>query len=329
MPHPVVTLAARIHRHGGPEVLQIESVELPEPGPGEVRIRQTAIGLNFAEVYQRKGVPGPYAGTTFPAILGSQGAGVVEAVGAAVKDIAVGEEVAYFQPGAYSAVRLVSAERVLKLPPGISAEVSAAWMLRGMTAEYLLRRLYRVQAGETILVHAAAGGMGVVLTQWAKALGARVIGTVGSPEKAALARAHGCDHVIDYRNADFVAAVAEITGGAGVPVVYDGVGRDVFSGSLDCLRLKGWMISYGAASGPVEPLDIQTLSQKSLIVTKPSLRGYTATDEEMRASAADFFAAVAGGLRLEVSQRYRLEDIAQAHEDLEARRTTGASILVP
>ena len=330
MAHSMTTRAARIHRQGGPEVLQIDQVELPDPGPGEVRVHQTAIGLNFADVYQRRGGAGPYGVVTFPGILGSQGAGVVEAVGSGVTDVAVGDVVGYAHPGAYVVDRLLPAGRVVKLPAGMSADIAAAWLLRGMTAEYLLRRLYRVQPGETILVHAAAGGMGIVLSQWAKALGARVIGTVGSPEKAELARSYGCDEVIDYRGEDFVERVAQLTGGAGVSIVYDGVGHDVFFRSMDCLRVRGWLVNYGATSGQVGPFDLGLLNPRALIITKPSLRSYTATTEELRACAADFFSVVAdGAVKLEISRRYRLEDVSQAHEDLESRRTVGASILVP
>jgi len=324
------TIAVRIHRHGGPEVLTLEEVEIGAPGPGELLLRQTAIGLNFAEVYQRAGQAGPHHDTAFPAILGSQGAGVIEAVGEGVTEFSVGEVVGYLYPGSYSAIRIIPAGRAVKLPPSITADLAAAWLLRGMTAEYLLRRLYPVKAGETILVHAAAGGMGVILSQWAKALGAIVIGTVGSEAKIATARAMGCDHVINYGAEDFVSRVAEITGGAGVSVVYDAVGKDVFVRSLECLRPMGWAVSYGAASGPVGAFDIQLLHHKSLIVTRPTLRTYTATTEDLRASASTFFAAVASGaIRLDIGRRYPLSEVRTAHEDLQSRRTIGASILVP
>jgi len=327
---PPTMLAARIHRHGGPEVLTLEQVLVPPTGPNDVRIRHSAIGLNFAEVYQRRGEAGPHHETLFPTILGGQGAGVVAEVGANVTGFAVGDPVGYIYAGAYAAESVVPAARVVPLPAGISADIAAAWLLRGMTAEYLLHRLYRVEPGETVLVHAAAGGMGQILSQWANALGARVIGTVGSPAKIPLARASGCDAVIDYAAEDFAARVRDLTGGAGVSVVYDAVGRDVFLPSLDCLRPRGWLVSYGAASGPVGAFDLQLLHRKSLIVTRPTLGSFVATTEDLRASAATFFAAVASGaVKPEIAHRYALADVRQAHEDLESRRTTGASILIP
>lgn len=325
-----MTRVVRIHQHGGPEVLELETIPRPSPGADEVLIRQTAIGLNFAEVYQRRGEAGPHHHTDFPCVLGSQGAGAVLAVGADVSDVTVGESVGYLHPGSYAVERVVPARRIVKLPDGISPEIAAAWLLRGMTAEYLLHRLYRVTSDDTVLVHAAAGGMGVVLSQWARALGARVIGTVGSAAKAELASDAGCHEVINYTSEDFVARVMELTAGAGVSVVYDAVGRDVFVRSMNCLRPMGWLVSYGAASGPVGAFDLQLLHHKSLIVTRPTLRTYTATTADLRASAATFFAAVAAGhLDVGVSRAYPLADVRQAHEDLEARRTTGASILLP
>lgn len=322
--------AIHIHRHGDPGVLERVQVDVPPPAAGEVRIRQSAIGLNFADIYQRKGAHGPHAPTPFPITLGAQGAGVVEALGAGVTGWRVGQSVAYFHPGAYQAVRNVPATRVLALPRGISEEQAGANLLRGLTAEYLLRRLYVVQPGDAVLVHAAAGGMGVLLSQWARALGATVIGTVGSAAKADVALAHGCHHVIDYRREDFAARTLALTGGEGVAVVYDAVGKDVFVPSLGCLRTLGMAINYGTASGDVEGLDLQLLHAKSLSVCRPTLRSFIATPADLQRSAAAFFAAVEHGqLRLAVGSRYALADVQQAHRDLEGRATTGAPVLVP
>ncbi len=323
--------AVLIRAHGGPEVLERVEVELAEPGPHEVRIRQSAIGLNFADIYQRRGAHGPHAAATpFPITLGAQGAGVVEAVGAQVTTLAVGQSVAYFHPGAYQAVRNVPAARVLVLPADISEELAGATLLRGLTAHYLLRRLFVVRPGDAVLVHAAAGGMGVILSQWARALGATVIGTVGSPAKIDIARAHGCHHVIDYRAEDFVARTLDATGGAGVAVVYDAVGKDVFVPSLDCLRPLGMAINYGTASGDVEGFDLQRLHAKSLSVSRPTLRTFIADPADLQAAAAALFEAVRqGALRLEVQRRYPLADARRAHEDLESRTTSGAAVLVP
>lgn len=322
--------AVHIHRHGGPEVLELTSVEVGEPRPGEVRIRQTAIGLNFADIYQRRGSHGPHAATVFPATLGAQGAGVIDAVGEGVSGLAPGQSVAYFHPGAYQAVRNVPAARVLPLPEGISEEVAGATLLRGLTAEYLLHRLYVVKPGDTVLVHAAAGGMGLVLAPWARALGATVIGTVGSAAKKAVALAGGCHHVIDYRCEDFVARTLELTGGQGVAVVYDAVGKDVFVPSLQCLRPLGMAINYGTASGDVEAFDLQLLHARSLCVSRPTLRSFISDPRDLRRSAATLFEAVrAGRLRLEVNRRYPLAEVRRAHEDLESRATTGAAVLVP
>ena len=322
--------AIHIHRHGDPSVLERVDVAVPPPAAGEIRIRQSAIGLNFADIYQRKGAHGPYAQAPFPITLGAQGAGVVEALGEGVSGWHVGQSVAYFQPGAYQAVRNVQADRVLALPAGISEELAGANLLRGLTAEYLLRRLYVVRPGDAVLVHAAAGGMGVLLSQWARALGATVIGTVGSPQKAEVALAHGCHHVIDYRREDFAERTLALTDGAGVAVVYDAVGKDVFVPSLRCLRTLGMAINYGTASGDVEGLDLQLLHAKSLSVCRPTLRSFIATPEDLRHSADAFFAAVAAGqLQLAVGSRYALADVQQAHRDLEGRATTGAPVLVP
>jgi NADPH2:quinone reductase len=320
----------RIHAHGGPEVLELEEVDVPAPGPGEVRVRQSAIGLNFADIYQRRGAHGPHAAAPFPLTLGAQGAGVVEAVGADVTTLEPGRSVAYFQPGAYQAVRNVQADRTVALPEGMSEAVAGATLLRGLTAEYLLRRLYVVNPGDTVLVHAAAGGMGVILSQWARTLGATVIGTVGSPAKMAVARANGCHHVIDYRGEDFVARTLEITDGRGVAVVYDAVGKDVFVPSLECLRPLGMAINYGTASGDVEGFDLQRLHARSLSVSRPTLRTFIAEAGDLQRGAQALFDVVRqGGLRLEVDRRYSLSEVRRAHDDLENRRTTGAAILVP
>ncbi|RZI77548.1 MAG: quinone oxidoreductase [Variovorax sp.] len=320
----------RIHAHGEADVLQLEEVDVPEPGPGEVRIRQSAIGLNFADIYQRRGAHGPHSAAPFPLTLGAQGAGVVDSVGDGVTGLAVGQSVAYFHPGAYQAVRNVPAARVIALPEGISEEVAGATLLRGLTAEYLVRRLFVVKPGDAVLVHAAAGGMGVILSQWARALGATVIGTVGSEAKMAVATAHGCHHVIDYRREDFVARTLEVTGGQGVAVVYDAVGKDVFVPSLDCLRPLGMAINYGTASGDVEGFDLQRLHAKSLSVSRPTLRTFIANPGDLqRGAAALFDVARSGQVRLEVNRRYPLAEVRRAHEELESRGTTGAAVLVP
>lgn len=321
--------AMRIHQTGGPEVLCWEEVDVPAPAPGEARVRQAAVGLNFIDIYHRNGLyPLP-----LPSGIGLEGAGVVEAVGAGVSEVAVGDRVAYAGGplGAYAEVRNMPAHRLLKLPDSISFETAAAMMLQGLTAAYLLRRTYRVQAGDAVLIHAAAGGVGLIAGQWAKALGATVIGTVGSAAKVELAKAHGYDHVINYATEDFPRRVREITAGAGVAVVYDGVGKDTFSGSLDCLRPMGMMVTYGNASGPVPPLDLLQLTQKgSLYVTRPTLMQYTARREDLQAFAAELFAVVAAGqVRIEINQRYALAAAANAQRDLEARRTTGSTILLP
>jgi NADPH2:quinone reductase len=326
-----MTHAIRIHATGGPEVLCWEEVgtggtALP---PGAARVRHAAVGLNFIDVYHRTGLyPLP-----LPSGIGLEGAGVVEAVGSGVTDIAVGDRVAYAggPVGAYAEARTIPADRLVRLPEAIDFGSAAAMMLQGMTAHYLLRRTYKVQAGDTILIHAAAGGVGLLVCQWAKALGATVIGTVGSDEKAALARAHGCDHPIVYTRENFVARVREITGGAGVPVVYDSIGKDTFIGSLDCLRPLGMMVSFGSASGPVPPFDLAELAKRgSLFLTRPSLFAYTAQRADLLQSAGELFDMVtAGKLKVEVNQTYALKDAAQAHADLEARRTTGSTILLP
>lgn len=324
MPH-----AIRIHRTGGPEVLQWEAVDVPSPAPGEVRVRHAAVGLNFIDTYHRTGLyPLP-----LPAGIGLEGAGMVEALGEGVSELQVGDRVAYAggPVGAYAEVRNIPAHRLLKLPDAIGFETAAAMMLQGLTAAYLLRKTYCVQPGDAVLIHAAAGGVGLIACQWAKALGATVIGTVGSAAKAELAKAHGCDHVINYSTENFTQRVREITGGEGVAVVYDGVGKDTFMGSLDSLRPMGMMVTYGNASGPVPPLDLLLLSQKgSLFVTRPTLMNYTARREDLVALGEELFAmVVAGKVKIEVHQRYALRDAAQAHIDLEARKTTGSTILIP
>lgn len=324
-----MTHAIRIHQTGGPEVLCWEEVDVPAPAAGEASVRHHAVGLNFIDTYHRTGLyPLP-----LPSGIGLEGAGVVEAVGEGVSEVKVGDRVAYAGGpiGAYAQVRNIPAHRLLVLPSSISFETAAAMILQGLTAAYLLRKTYRVQAGDAVLIHAAAGGVGLIACQWAKALGATVIGTVGSAAKAELAKAHGCDHVINYSTENFTQRVREITGGEGVPVVYDGVGKDTFMGSLDSLRPLGMMVSYGNASGPVPPLDLILLSQKgSLFVTRPTIMSYTAKRADLLALGDELFDVVGSGkVRIEVHQTYPLAEAAQAHRDLEARKTTGSTILVP
>jgi NADPH2:quinone reductase len=321
-----MTHAIRIHQTGGPEVLRWEEVEVGAPGPGEIRVRHTRVGLNYIDVYYRTGL---YA-TALPFTPGFEAAGVVDAVGDGVDYLKVGDRIAYGTGplGAYAEMRVMPADRAVRLLPSIADDEAAAMMLQGMTAQYLLRRTYHVKPGDTILVHAAAGGVGLILCQWARHLGATVIGTVGSDEKAELARANGCHHAIVYTREDFQARVMEITEGRKVPVVYDSVGRDTFTKSLDCLAPLGMMVLFGQASGPVPPLDLGQLAAKgSLFVTRPTLFAYTAKREELLASAQDLFDVVASGaVKIAVNQTYRLADAAQAHADLEARRTTGSTV---
>lgn len=321
--------AIRLHQNGGPEVLSWETVEVPAPAAGEATIRHHAVGLNYIDTYHRTGL---YP-VTLPSGIGMEGAGVVEAVGEGVSELKVGDRVAYAggRLGAYADVRNIPAHRLLKLPDAISFETGAAMMLQGLTAAYLLRKTYRVQSGDAVLIQAAAGGVGLIACQWARALGATVIGTVGSPAKAELAKAHGCHHVINYSTENFPARVREITNGEGVAVVYDGVGKDTFAGSLDSLRPMGMMVSFGNASGPVPPLDLIVLSQKgSLFVTRPTLMNYTAKREDLVALGSELFdVVVSGQVKIEVNQTYALKDAAQAHRDLEARKTTGSTILLP
>mgnify|MGYP003373468778 FL=1 len=322
--------AIRIHQPGGPEVLRWEEVEVGDPGPGLVRIRHGAVGLNYIDVYHRTGL---YPLPSLPWTLGMEGAGRIEAVGEGVTEFKVGDRVAYASPpvGAYAEVRLMPADRVVALPNAIDDRTAAAMMLQGMTAQYLLRRTYRVQAGDAILFHAAAGGVGLMASQWARYLGATVIGTVGSDEKAELARAHGCHHVIVYSRENFTERVREITNGQGVAVVYDSVGKDTFTGSLGCLRPMGMMVSFGNASGPVPPFDPGILAAKgSLFLTRPTLMTYTAKRADLVASAGELFDVVAkGAVKIEVRQTYPLAETAQAHRDLEARKTTGSTVLLP
>lgn len=324
-----MTHAIRIHETGGPEVLCWEEVGAGETAPNEARVRHAAVGLNFIDIYHRSGLyPLP-----LPSGLGLEGAGVVEAVGSAVTDLRPGDRVAYAggPPGAYAEVRNIPADRLVKLPDAIDFRTAAAMMLQGMTAQYLLRRTYRVQPGDTILIQAAAGGVGLIVCQWAKALGATVIGTVSSDEKAALAQAHGCDHPIIYTRENFVARVREITQGEGVPVVYDSIGKDTFTGSLDCLRPLGMMVTFGNASGPVPPVDTLELSKRgSLFLTRPTLFTYVAKRSDLLATAQELFDVVAAGkVKIEVNQTYALKDAAQAHIDLAARKTTGSTVLLP
>lgn len=325
-----MTHAMRVHETGGPEVMRWESIEVGDPGPGQVRLRQTAVGLNFIDVYFRTGL---YPFPSMPGIPGMEAAGVVEAVGEGVTTLSEGDRVAYATPppGAYAEARIMPADRLVKLPDRIEEKTAAAMMLRGMTAHYLIRRIHRVEAGETILIHAAAGGVGLIACQWAKHLGATVIGTVGSDAKAEIALAHGCDHPIVYTREDFVTRVREITNGEGVPVVYDSVGKDTFMGSLDCLRPRGMMVTFGNASGPVPPFEPILLSKKgSLFLTRPSLIHYTSTPEDLAWASGDLFEVVGNGaVRIEINQTYALKEAAQAHRDLEGRKTTGSSILLP
>jgi NADPH2:quinone reductase len=320
--------AFRFHQHGGPEVLRFEEVEPGEPGPGEVRIRNRAVAVNYRDVLIRRGL---HAVKSFPSAIGLESAGVIEAVGPAVSSMRVGDRVAYAAApeGAYSEQRIVSAARLVALPDDIDEQTAAAMMIRGMTARYLLKETYNVKPGDTILVHAAAGGVGLIMCQWAKHLGATVIGTVGSDEKAAIARARGCDIPIVYTREDFVARVREITKGEGVPVVYDSVGRTTFEGSLRCLSPRGIMASFGEASGDPDPMPPRRLGQLgSIYLTHPSLSNYTATRAELMEAVTDLFDMVRGRkISIDIGKTYPLREAPQAHADLEARRTTGSVIL--
>jgi len=319
-----------INQTGGPEVLRWVDYDPGQPGPGEVRLRHEAVGLNFIDVYHRTGL---YPLPSLPAVPGMEGSGAVEAVGEGVTEVAEGDRVAYagLPPGAYAQVRLIPADRLVKLPESITTRQAAAMMLQGMTARYLLRGCFDVKAGDTILIHAAAGGVGSIVCQWAKHLGATVIGTVGTEEKAAKATENGCDYPVLYKKEEFVARVKEITEGRGVDVVYDSVGQATFMKSLDCLRPLGTMVSFGQSSGPVAPLELGLLSAKgSLFLTRPSLMTYTAKREDLLTHAHDLFEVVEkGGVKVEIRQTFPLSDAARAHRDLEGRRTTGSSILLP
>ncbi|RWM27805.1 quinone oxidoreductase [Mesorhizobium sp.] len=322
--------AIRIHAHGGPEVLTYEDADPGQPGAGQVLVRHTAIGLNFIDVYHRSGLYPPPGG--FPLIPGSEAAGVVLAVGDGVGWLTPGDRIAYaVNVGAYCEERVIAADRVVKLPDGISDEQAAAMMLKGMTAEYLLRRTYHVKAGDTILYHAAAGGVGLILGQWAKHLGATVIGTASSADKIELAKAHGFDHVVNYKEQDFVAGVAAFTGGRKCDVVYDSVGNDTFPASLDCLRPLGMFVSFGQSSGPIPPFSISLLAQKgSLYATRPTIFVYNAKREDLVASAGALFDVVlSGAVEIKINQRYALKDAAKAQSDLEGRKTTGTTVLIP
>ena len=323
-----MTKAVRFHKTGGPEVLQLDDVQVGEPGQGQVRVRHTAIGVNFIDTYQRSGLYPMQP----PQIAGNEGAGVVEAVGPGVDGLKKGDRVAYTgQVGSYCTERLLPADRVVKVPEGITDEQAACIMLKGMTVQYLIHTTYPVKKGDTVLWHAAAGGVGLIASQWLKALGVTVIGTVGSPEKAKLAKAHGCEHVIDYTKENFVERVKEITGGKKLPVVYDSVGKSTWEGSLDCLRPLGLWVIFGNASGPVPPFNTQVLAQKgSLFMTRPTLVTYIASRADLEARSASVFDAVKSGkVKIEISARYKLADAAQCHRDLEGRKTTGAVILLP
>ena len=322
--------AIRIHQTGGPDAMQWEDVEVGPPGPGEIRIRHEAVGLNYIDIYFRTGL---YPAPSLPFSPGMEGAGIVEAVGEGVDSPAVGDRVAYAAPpvGSYAEERLMPAEKVVEVPADIDAHQAAAMMLQGMTVEYLLRRTYPVRSGETILFHAAAGGVGLIACQWAKHLGATVIGTVSSDKKAELARAHGCDHPIVYTRENFTERVRELTDGTGVPVVYDAVGRDTFEGSLDCLRPRGMLVSFGQSSGKIDPFDIGILSAKgSLYITRPTLMTYTESRIDLEISAQALFDVVGrGAVRITVNQTFPLAEAAAAHRALESRQTTGSTILMP
>lgn len=319
--------AVRVHAYGGPEVLKYEQVDAGQPGPGEVLLKQHAIGVNFIDIYQRDGL---YKLPSLPAILGSEGAGEVLAVGPDVEGFKVGDRAAYGSvPGAYVDTRRVPADKLIKLPDGITYDTAAAMMLQGMTARYLLRETFKVGPGTVMLFHAAAGGVGLIACQWARALGATIIGTVSTDEKAELAKAYGCTHTINTKREDFVARVAELTNGTGCDVVYDSVGKDTFPKSLDCLKPMGLWVSFGNSSGPVPPFELTAL-KGSLFATRPSLFAYTAKRQDLEQNAADLFAMVlAGKIKIAVNHRYALKAADEAHRDLAGRRTTGSIILVP
>jgi len=323
-----MTKAVKFHKTGGPEVLSFEDVLVGKPGRGEARIRHTAIGLNFIDTYHRSGLyPLP-----LPSGIGLEGAGVVEAVGAGVSHVKPGDRVAYAggPPGAYSEERIMPAEKLVKIPRGVSDDEAAAVMLKGLTVQMLIRRVYRVQKGETVLFHAAAGGVGLIACQWLNALGATVIGTVGSDAKAKIAKAHGCHHTINYSKENFAARVREITKGRGVPVVFDSVGKDTFQGSLDCLQPRGLLAVFGNGSGPVKDVDVNILAKGSFYLCRPTIMTYTAQRSDLEAGAKDLFSVIKSGkVKIEINQRYALSDAVQAHKDLAARKTTGSTVFKP
>ena len=323
-----MTTVVKFHKTGDPDVLSVENALVGKPKRGEARVRHTAIGLNYIDTYHRSGLyPLP-----LPTGVGLEGAGVVEAVGAGVTHVKVGDRVAYAggPPGAYAQERVMPANKLVKIPKGVSDEDAAAMMLKGLTVHMLIRRVYRVQKGETVVFHAAAGGVGLIACQWLKALGAKVIGTVGSDEKAKIAKAHGCQHTINYNKENFAERVREITKGRGVPVVYDSVGKDTFYGSLDCLQPRGLLTVFGNGSGPVSDVDVNVLAKGSFYLTRPSIMVYSAMRSDLEAGAKELFAMVKSGkIKIDINQRYALADAAQAHKDLEARKTTGSTILMP
>lgn len=324
-----MTVAVRIHKTGGPEVLSYDKIKVGKPAAGEALVKQKAVGVNFIDIYHRSGL---YKIEDMPATIGMEGAGTVEAVGEGVTVVKPGDRVAYASPppGAYTDTRIIRADRLVQLPDDITEEMAAGMMLKGMTAEYLLRRTHRVSKGEPILIHAAAGGMGLLLSQWAKHIGAIVIGVVSSAEKAKIAQAHGCDHTIIYGEGDLVASVREITKNMGVGVVYDGVGRDTFDRSLEALAILGQLVLYGQASGPVPPFDLARLAAKSNTITRPTLFHYTMRRRALETIAKDLFDVVrSGAVKIEVRHRYPLKDAAEAHRALEGRQTTGSVILIP
>jgi NADPH:quinone reductase len=321
--------AIQVHAHGGPDVLQFETVTVGNPGPGQVRIHQTAMGLNYIDTYHRSGL---YPQPVMPFTPGSEGAGVVVALGSGVTGLTAGDRVAYTVPlGGYAEERLIAADRLVRIPDSIDDKTAAAMMLQGMTAQYLLKRTYPVTKDTVMLFHAAAGGVGSIASQWARHIGATIIGTVGSAEKAVLAKENGCTHVINYRTENFVERVKEITGGKGVDVVYDSVGKDTFPGSLDCLKPRGMWVSFGQSSGALEPFNLGLLAQKgSLFATRPTLFHYISNRSELEATSADLISVMAAGhVKIAVNQTYPLSRAADAHRDLEARKTTGSTVLLP
>lgn len=329
----MANMAAVIHEKGAPDVFRWEEWPVGDPGPGEIVIRHGAVGVNYVDTYHRRGMPHPWPVPPLPCVLGLEGAGTVEAVGESVDDIAVGDRVGYASPphGAYAQTRTMPADRVVRLPDSIGDEQAAAMMLKGLTAQYLLRRTYQVQPGDVVLVHAAAGGMGLILCQWLKHLGATVIGTVSSDTKAEIARAQGCDHPVIYTRDDFVAKVMEATDGEGVPVVYESIGKTTFRQSMDCLRPMGVLASYGHASGAPDPVDVIELGTKgSLFLTRPTIMHYTAKRADLEASARDLFEVVgSGAVKISINHRLPLRDVAEAHRAIEERRTTGSTVLLP